>query len=207
MNLTVCCADIGSVQRGNFGWALRDYPTPLHEVPERASIAEFADEIEKRLRAGRSVALGFECPLFVPFREDPVELTRARRGEGNRSWSAGAGSGSLATGLVETVWLLARLREALDSPPALTVSWAEFASGSGGLFLWEAFVTREAKVGSHHGDAGVAVEAFCRALPNPAEANVIEERRVFSLIGAAALRAGWDVPLAVLSTPCVVVAA
>jgi hypothetical protein len=207
VDLTVCCADVGSVQRGNFGWALRDYPDPLHEVPDHASISEFAAAIESRFQAGRSVALGFECPLFVPFREEPGELTRARRGEGNRSWSAGAGSGSLATGLVETVWLLARLRESLHPLPRLTVSWSDFAQTSGGLFLWEAFITRDAKAGSHHGDAGVAVESFCRALPEPGSANVIEEPRVFSLIGAAALRAGWDVPKSILSTPCLVVGA
>ena len=207
MDLTVCCADVGSVAAGNFGWALRDYPGPLHEVPAQASIAELADAVEARLRAGRPVALGFECPLFVPLREDPVDLTRARRGEGNRAWSAGAGSGSLATGLVEVAWLLARLRRALEPPPSLTVSWDAFASGPGGLFVWEAFVTRGAKVGSHHGDAGAAVEAFCRALPDPTGANAISEPRVLSLVGAAALRAGWDVPPAALSAPCLVVSA
>ena len=165
MDLTVCCADVGSVAAGNFGWALRDYPGPLHEVPAQASIAELADAVEARLRAGRPVALGFECPLFVPLRDDPAELTRARRGEGNRAWSAGAGSGSLATGLVEVTWLLTRLRRALEPPPALTVSWDAFTSGPGGLFVWEAFVTRGAKVGSHY--ASTASPSRRSAGPSP----------------------------------------
>lgn len=207
IDITVCCADVGSVQAGNFGWALQDYPGPLHEVPAKASIEEFATAIEARFHSGRSVALGFECPLFVPVREEPTALTRARRGEGNRPWSAGAGAGSLATGLVETVWLLARLKATLTPPPKLTVLWEEFVRAPRGLLLWEAFVTREAKVGSHHGDAGVAVESFCRALPDPARANAIEEPQVFSLVGAAALRAGWDVPDTILAAPCLVVAA
>lgn len=207
MDLTICCADIGSVRTGNFGWALRDFPAPLYEVPERASITEFADAIIERLNDGRSVALGFECPLFVPIRENPADLTRARRGEGNRPWSAGAGSGSLATGLVEVTWLLMRIRAAMDPQPRLAVSWETFVRDSGGLFLWEAFVTREAKVGSHHGDAGVAVQAFARSLPDPSTANAIDEQRVLSLVGAAAIRAGWNVPPSLLSTPCLVVAA
>jgi hypothetical protein len=207
MDLTVCCADIGSVKNGNFGWALRDYPEPLREVPERASISEFAEAIEERLRAGRSVALGFECPLFVPFREQPDELTSARRGEGNRAWSAGAGASSLVTGLVETAWLLAHIRESLTPVPKLTMSWDEFTEVPVALFLWEAFVSRDAKAGSHHGDAGVAVESFCNALPDPSQDNMIDEKSVFSLIGAAALRGGWDVPEEVLSAPCIVVAA
>ena len=41
MNLTVACADVGSVKEGNFGWALRDLPGPLQETPEEASIREF----------------------------------------------------------------------------------------------------------------------------------------------------------------------
>lgn len=101
MNLSVGCADIGSVLKGNFGWAIRDYPAPLQEVPSEASIIDFADALAQRLQRGRRVALGFECPLFVPLRSDPAELTRARSGEGNRAWSAGAGAGALVTGLTD----------------------------------------------------------------------------------------------------------
>ena len=207
MNISVGCADIGSVRKGNFGWALRDFPAPIQEVPGEASIGAFADALAQRLQHGHSVALGFECPLFVPIRSDPDELTRARIGEGNRPWSAGAGAGALVTGLVETVWLLSRLRERAGSVTTASLAWDEFLQTEGGLFLWEAFVSREAKTGSHHGDAAVAVEAFCRALPDPRRVNVIDEPRVFSLIGAALLRAGWGVPEATLSVPCIVVAA
>ena len=84
-----------------------------------------------------------------------------------------------------------RLRERADSATTATLAWDEFLQTEGALFLWEAFVSREVKTGSHHGDAAVAVEAFCRALPDPRRVNVIDEPRVFSLIGAALLRAGW----------------
>ena len=45
------------------------------------------------------VALGFEAPLWVPARVDELLVTGARLGEGSRAWSAGAGSGALATAL------------------------------------------------------------------------------------------------------------
>lgn len=205
MHVSVACADIGSVHRGNFGWALRDYPDPRQEVPANASISDFADALAQRLVRGQSVALGFECPLFVPVRSDPHRLTRARKGEGNRPWSAGAGAGALATGLVEIIWILSRLRKRVDPRTIVTLSWEQFMQTPNGLFLWEAFVSKDAKTDSHHGDAGVAVEAFCRALPDPTQVNAIEESSVFSLIGAALLRAGWIVPMETLYVPCSVI--
>ena len=84
MNLTVACADVGSEANGNFGWAVRDLPGGAVEVPESGSMRAFADAIVERLRSKRSVAIGFECPLFVPLRAEPAELMRARAGEKNR---------------------------------------------------------------------------------------------------------------------------
>ena len=67
------------------------------------------------LAARRPVALDFECPLYVPVPANPADLGKARKNEGNRSWSAGAGSGAMATGLVEAAWVLRKLRaEALE---------------------------------------------------------------------------------------------
>jgi hypothetical protein len=205
--LTVCCADVGSVVSGNFGWALRDYPDPLREVASDASIIQFLDAILERLSAGRAIALGFECPLFVPHREDPAALAKARRGEGNRPWSAGAGAGSMATGIVQAAWLLGMIRQRVAVEPRLTFSWTEFIRDPNGLLIWEALVTRKSKVSTHHGDAGEAVEAFCAALPDPSSVNAVSESSVLSLVGAAALRTGWDVPHSILREPCLVLEA
>jgi hypothetical protein len=62
-------------------------------------IAQLVDEIVHDLNAGIPVALGFECPIFVPISVDPNRLGKARAGEGNRSFSAGAGPGALVTGV------------------------------------------------------------------------------------------------------------
>lgn len=207
MKLSIACADVGSEAAGNFGWALQDVPGPLREFPESGSLEAFAAALVARLRSGVSVALGFECPLYVPLRDNPKELTRSRTGEGNRPWSAGAGCGALATGLVQTTWLLRRLRESLSPQPLAFFAWHDFVRSPGSILLWEAFISRTAKSNSHHGDAMLAVQAFERALPEPQRRNLIDEDSVFSLVASALLRAGWSVTTAMLSSPCLCLAA
>lgn len=207
MDITVACADVGSVDGGNFGWAILDMPDDLEETPKNASITEFADALVDRLREGRSVALGFECPLFIPVRDDPKDLTKARDNEGSRAWSAGPGTGSLVTGLTETVWVFSRVRDRIDIEPPVTFDWEVFQDMEGGLLLWEAFISGDDKVGSHHGDAAAAVEFFCKGLPDPEELNMIEESNVFSLVGASLMRAGWDVDRDALEASTLVVSA
>ena len=75
--------------------------------------------------AGESVSLGFECPLWVPVANEPERLTRARRGEGSRAWSAAAGSGSLTTGLTEVAWILDQIRQGAEHTKAF-LDWSRF---------------------------------------------------------------------------------
>jgi hypothetical protein len=190
MALVIHCADIGSIRRGNFGWARLEVVDGDSRCNTGCEIQEFADAIAADINAGHHVALGFECPLFVPVPEDPNDLTSARPGEVNRAWSAGAGAGSLATGLTETVWILDRVRRQLSSPCVVHTKWTPFQL-SHGLFVWEAFVTAEAKADTHHGDAELAVLSFRESLPHPEKQNAIVcDGPVRSLIGAALLQAG-----------------
>jgi hypothetical protein len=205
MALIIHCADIGSVRRGNFGWARLEVDANDPVCNTGCEIQSFADAIAADINAGRGVALGFECPLFVPVPDDPDNLTSGRPGEGNRPWCAGAGAGSLATGLTETVWILDRVRRQLSALCAVHTQWKPFQL-SGGLFIWEAFVTAEAKVDTHHGDAESAVWSFRESLPDPEKHNaVVCTGPVRSLIGAALLQAGWGLDLAWLAEPCVVI--
>jgi hypothetical protein len=64
-----------------------------------------AEAVVDRLRLGTLVALTVESPLSVPVPFDWHDLGRARTGEGRRPWSAGAGTGALATGLVQAAWI------------------------------------------------------------------------------------------------------
>lgn len=206
MKLGIYCADVGSIARGRFGWAgrLADGSSP----ESGTSIVEFAARVSARLQSGIAVALGFECPLFVPYPQHPSELTRARRGEGSRPWCAGAGAGALAVGLTESAWVLSRVHDQVSPEPALFVSWPEFQKSRCALFLWEAFVTGRAKMGgSHENDATLAVNAFCAALPDPTSKSIIGETDVFSLVAAAALRAGWQEAASLINHPCLVLSA
>ena len=202
--MTICCADIGSVGRGHFGWA--GLSTGPDAAPRSgADISALSDFVSEELTAGRKVTLGFECPLWVPIADQPSGLTRGREGEGNRAWSASGGANSLVTGLTEVAWILDRIRRATDGvEPFLT--WGPFERAQGGLFLWEAMVTGKGKSTSHQSDARAAVDAFRRALPNPESRNALTPTpRTRSLIGAALLWAGWSDDLDLLTKPCVVI--
>jgi hypothetical protein len=202
--LWIFCADIGSVKAGRFGWFGAD--PDGRPVPGR-SIEDLASAVAEKITCGAKVALGFECPLYVPLRDDPVLLTKARTGEGNRSWSAGAGCGALATGLVEVTWLLEQIKTKTPKSSAAFLNWKAFETSHGGLFLWEAFVSGKAKGSGHAHDAEIAVQAFQAALPNPELANAISEQSVLSLIGASMLRAGWSTNVQQLSETCLVIKA
>jgi hypothetical protein len=168
-------------------------------------VRELVECVAVDLNEGRPVALGFEGPLFVPLAEDPADLTAGRKCEGDRPWSAGAGCGSLATGLTQTLWILERTRRALRQPVQVFLDGTEFQRAGSGLFVWEAFVTKAAKQSTHCGDAEVAVDGFRSCLPEIDSHNAIPCSRVRSLIGAALLQAGWSDDLRLLEKPCVVI--
>ncbi|MEW5788829.1 MAG: hypothetical protein AB1899_13350 [Pseudomonadota bacterium] len=197
----IACADIGSVKKGNFGWWSSDGGSG-HKP------STLADWVAAALNDDQSVALGFECPLFVPLTEDEQNLTSARPGEGNRPWSAGAGCGALATGLVQVAWVLRAVRAALRVPRQAHLHWGDFAMTPGSLLIWEAFVSGKTKGSSHVADAQLAVEAFFLAMPNPESANAVRcNTPVHSLIGATLLRTGWAQSSDVLASSCLVIKA
>jgi hypothetical protein len=105
--------------------------------------------VVEALSSARRVALAFECPLAVPIPsvlgESWTELGRARQGEGNRSWSAGAGTGALATGLVQLAWLCRYLVEHCRASPRVTTQLDYFTAAEADLLIAEAMVTSEGK--------------------------------------------------------------
>jgi len=203
-DLVVFCADVGSVKSGNFGWARSETQGASVADFDTSRPADLAEAVVGDLRGGRPVALGFECPLFVPVPSLDTALGAARAGEGNRAWSAGAGSGALATGLVQVAWVLAAVR-ARCPDERLHLDWQSFAADRQGLLVWEAFVSASAKGASHVDDASIGVEAFSRALPDPRIASTITAERPLSLVGAVALWSGWlDASDALYWTPLVI---
>jgi len=202
-DLAVYCADVGSVENQRFGWARGLWaPNAVELTHGSEAITELVEELNVDLQSGRPVALGFECPLFVPVRDNPNELTWGREGEGSPAWSSNVGATVLATGLAQTVWILNRVRQ---SGVSAFLDWPDFGDAGTGLFLWEAFIAADAK-GDHLQDAVTGVSLLAERVSVGVE-SVVLERPVHSLIGAALLRTGWSKDLSLLHTPCVVLKA
>ena len=210
--LAIYCADIGLVKKGNFEWAV------MHGDCQRGGkeIGGLVDDVVDSLSAGVKVALGFECPLWVPVPDDPAGVTAGRGVDGNRAWSAGAGASVLAAGSTETAWILREIRERLRDRsaalPAVLFDWQEFARLDRGVYLWEAFVTGDAKAkgeragkDAHMADALTACTEFAARLPDPAAGGPSESSgAVRSLIGAAVLWTGWSEDLALIRSRCLI---
>lgn len=196
----IACADIGSVPQGNFAWA--SSAGAAGTLP-----SELAAYVASVLNSGESIALGFECPLFVPVPESEQDLGKSRLGEGSRPWSAGAGSGALATGLAQVAWVLARSRTLLRTDATCHLAWNSFAAAPRpSLLVWEAFVSGSGKGGSHVEDARLAIQAFQASLPNPHLVTAVRVNGpVQSMAGAALVASGWSTDVTLLSQQCIVI--
>ena len=202
--MRVAVIDIGKPGR-NLGWAV-DEPSD-HGTDLDACIEVLAAALRKD-----ALALGFEAPQFVPFRDDQTVLTRARQGESGpglptRAFSASAGATVLVTSLVIVPYVLHRLRERVPAATA-TLEWRRPMTEPGQLLLWEAFVSDQRKdtIARHVEDARLAIADFRRGIGHPASfKSSVTTPECLSLLGAALLRTGWSTDVALLSTPCLVV--
>lgn len=75
--------------------------------------------------SGDRVALGFECPAWIPVPQNAIDLGAKRNGEGRYPWSAGAGAGALATGLAQIAWILRNLNQSEQSKVSQEGRWAQ----------------------------------------------------------------------------------
>jgi hypothetical protein len=98
-SLHVAVVDIGSLK--NLGW-----------VVEGPSVVGSGTDIDLCVEALASaidtgpLALGFEAPMFVPYGRKRCDLDKARKGDGDRAFSASAGACVLAKGLVIVPYIL-----------------------------------------------------------------------------------------------------
>ena len=212
--LHVYCADIGAMRnsggKNNFGWASRwvDRNEKAPSWCQGTDMSELAKHIAADLNQGSKVALGFECPLWIPVRNRPEKLTKARAGE-PRAWSAGAGTGSLATGLAQVSWILQAIHRETPEVGAF-LDWDAYQQTDRGLLIWEAFVSVKDEETSHVQDAMAAVSAFVKAIKSPSPQSEITEppkSQTRSLIGAALLWAGWSDDANLLRQSCLVIKA
>jgi hypothetical protein len=148
MGIRAVAVDIGSVgPSSRFAWAAFD-------APERQVMAAGTDPetavsaLAPGLLSGARAALLLEAPMSVPVPDGRPDawrmLGKARNGEGNRPWSAGAGASALATGLAQGAWMLRQLAITVPGLGATTrpESWQR---GSVQLLLAEAFITAAGK--------------------------------------------------------------
>lgn len=204
----VVCADVGSVQKGRFGWWDSRFDDPSREGVR--DITKFADAATNAVKTYGGVAIGFECPLFIPAPDqlDPGAVTSRRKVDGNHPWSAGAGVAALATGLAESRWVFARMGATLGATrPQVFFDWSAFQSANcKGIFVWEAFVAGGGKARTGDGmprptadedghwcDARLAVHAF-RSKVQMALTPMfepLEPEPVTSLAALALMSAGW----------------
>jgi len=189
------CADVGSIPKDKFGWA----SFICGNWKTRTSIVEFASDIADAIKSEGKVSIGFECPMFVPVRDASEAVALKRTGEGRRPWSAGAGANVLATGMVQSLWVLRKVKEILGYAPQATFDWKEFEK-TNSVFFWEAFVS-----GAPNENHCAAAMAALRQFLVPGNASAIQEPNVMSLIGACALRAEWSKDITLLWKPCLVI--
>jgi len=202
--LMVIGVDVGSVRRkGGFSWVSSDGQLRGEDDP-----SVLGSVVAAALDTGRPVALAFECPLSVPVPGVGEgawrDLGRARSGEGNRSWSAGAGTGALATGLVQLAWLCRLLVEQCAVAPRATTQVDRFLEAKADLLIAEAMVTSDGKPESvdgmqDHADALAAVkrlaeilEATRAGLPTPTDVTCLPHDAL-NLAASAAMHAGLPI--------------
>ena len=147
--------------------------------------------------------------MFVPMREEPESLTEARRGEGNRAFSARGGATALVTSTVVAPYVLRRLREDVRDAAA-TLDWRDWPGDRAGpkqMLLFEAFVTNQNrnKDNRHVEDAKLAAEEIYSKLKRKRNKSDVKVDKCFSILGAMMLRTCWSRDIRILSESCLVV--
>ncbi len=234
------CVDVGAIQIQNskkenrFGWYCSDCLNLVNDAANGASsafkdIEELVKRLSNTLERGRKVALGFECPLFIPVREDPRKFTRKREEDEQTAWSAGPAATVLVTGMAEISWTLDNLFKQLKgNVPAVFFSFEDFLRHEApAIFFWEALVSGKGKEvetscknsnedqeKTHVQDACRGVEAFLRKLDDfkkgrktPLKAGKGKSEKCLNMLGACLLWAGYAVDRKVLGKRPVVISA
>lgn len=208
----IYAVDVGSTRgrRPKFAWA-RIYPEKPSEVTGSSDIGKLLSALEHDILDGRSVALGFEAPLFIPVPYAREDLSRGRTGEGNRAWAAPAGSAVAMLGLHQAAWLLQHLFRSCGERCTFAVDRTEWPPSGPRpvLFCWEAFVSQAAHSTSlEQADVQDAATAAMEFLTNEhalAAINDVTTDRPLSLIGTAALWSRWTEDVEVLRESTLVI--
>lgn len=218
MGTRVVVVDIGSVgPPSKFAWVAFDAPG-RELVKDGADPESAVSALVPGLMSGAQAVLLLEAPMSVPVPASQPDawrgLGKARHGERNRPWSAGAGAGALATGLAQGAWMLRQLAATVPGL-AVTTQVDAWRPGRAQLLLAEAFITAAGKpeptsTGQHAADAAAAGLALLEMLDGsaPLTSSVrCSPQDSFSLLAAMSLWAGLRIDPAELDAEVLVVAA
>ena len=202
--------DVGTTRSSaagsSFAWA-KIAPEDPTRVRVSQDIEQLVVDITIEINDGKSVALGFEAPLFIPVPSDAENLSKGRTGERDRSFAAPPGLAATTLALHQAAWILASLRENCSRECGFATDFNAWPPSNERqiLFCWEAFVSGKAHSDTHVNDAVTAVNAFSFHEQNLDQANAVTAERPLSLIGAAALWSGWADDIAILHSPALVI--
>lgn len=186
----ICVIDIGSPKLGNLGWCLLDARSGHEHTGFH--LDDLFPHIKNALEKN-ALILGLEAPLFVPLRTDLMLATKARKGEGRRPWSAGAGAQVLAMNMPIMAYLFKGIGAACPD-----VSWhlneQTFTAQQGHIMIFEALVSGADKGTSHINDAQIMAQ-YCKghSLGHSLPPSILEHEEgvaYFNLAAAALMRCG-----------------
>ncbi len=166
-----------------------------------ALVKNLSDDIEN----GKSIALGFEAPLFMSVPDQSDDLSRGRGNEGNRAMFAPAGGFVATLAIQQVAWVLEkiskynnRLKYTLDAN-----DWPPLPK-SQTLLLWEAFVSGPAHR-THTQDAVTAATFFGdNETRLSTQTNEVTADNPLCMVHVAALWSGWASDIDRLHKNCLV---
>ena len=195
--VVIYACDVGSIARNKFAWT-----SSTRGEAGSGDIEELVEEVVGDIKANQQIAIGFECPLFIPCPEFSEDVGKARSGDGDRAYTASVGASAAMTGLSQVAWILCAVHARCPEAEA-TTSWQTFIDNNVDLFIWEAFVTGKDKAADHIHDAYVAMKAFQKNIERIEEASCVSCPNPVSLAGAMILWSGMSDDLNLLHIPCI----
>ncbi|HUT97762.1 MAG TPA: hypothetical protein VM054_01645 [bacterium] len=160
-DIVVYACDVGSTRGENFGWAKCENG----EIKLGTNkIDELVNELSKSLYK-KPVALGFECPCFLPIPGKSAQLSKGRVNEHDRSCFAPAGGYVATLGIHQMAFIFDNIKQNVLK---VSVNYSEWDKEPKSLFIWEAFVSGAAHSddNNHMQDAATAVDEFIKRYNN-----------------------------------------
>lgn len=197
--MIIAAIDVGSPK--NTGW----YSSSGHS--DCGDVEGLLKIVCNELVNSRQVSLGFEAPLWVPRAREFSRMTANRGGVESlhgRPWSAGAGCGSLTSGVANAAYFFEAIHSRVGSVECTTQP-LRFQNGNASLFVWEAFVSGRLKSKSHDGDAQLAVEAFVKNWPDTT--TCIDLEKSVNIVASVILATGHNIDIDEIGVPGIVYSA